>query len=88
MAGDFEARLSRLERRCGHREGRPDFSGLTKEERDRMRRMLQDLDLPDLRCLEGLLTRVESGDPSQALTAAEQEWLEGIEKRLEAYDGE
>ncbi len=31
---------------------------------------------PDLKRLEGLLERVEAGDPSVALTAAEQEWID------------
>ena len=38
-------------------------------------RILRAWSTPDLRRLERLLERAESGDPSAALTASEQEWI-------------
>ncbi len=39
-------------------------------------RILRGWSTPDLKRLEGLLERVEAGDQSAALTAAEQEWID------------
>ncbi len=39
-------------------------------------RLLRKWSTPDLRRLEGLLMRAESGDPSTALTVEEQEWID------------
>ncbi len=44
-------------------------------------RLLRKWSTPDLRRLEGLVERVESGDPSAALSAAEQEWIDETMKR-------
>jgi hypothetical protein len=54
-------------------------------------RLLRKWSTPDLRRLEGLLARVESGDPSAALTVAEQAWIdqttEGARKSAGLPDG-
>ena len=44
-------------------------------------RVLRAWSTPDLRRLEGLLERVESGDPSAALSAADQQWIDETMKR-------
>ncbi len=45
-------------------------------------RMLRAMSSADLRRLEGLLARVESGDPSAALTVAEQAWIDQTTKEV------
>ncbi len=44
-------------------------------------RILRALSTPDLIRLEGILERVESGDPSAAITAAEQKWIDETMKQ-------
>ena len=44
-------------------------------------RILRAWSTPDLRRLESILERAESGDPGAALTAAEQEWIDETMKR-------
>ncbi len=44
-------------------------------------RLLRKWSTPDLRRLEGLIERVESGDPSAVLNAVEQEWIDETMKR-------
>ncbi len=75
---ELEDRLSRLEAT------KPRETEATRHER----KILQAMSLADLRRLEGLLTRIEEGDPSAALTAAEQEWLEKIMKRVRVPDAQ
>ncbi len=75
---DLEHRLSRMEARNPEK---------TEAER-RTWRALRAMSTPDLKCLEGLLERVESGDPNVALTASEQEWIDETMKRATlAADG-
>ncbi len=87
MAGrDIDARLSRLERRQGHGQGR------SPEELEREaaeKRFFRAMSTPDLKRLEGLLTRVESGDLKEAITSpalspADRRWCDEIMQRLEA----
>ena len=44
-------------------------------------RILRAWSTPDLRRLESILERVESGDPDAAITAAEQVWIDETMKR-------
>ena len=44
-------------------------------------RILRAWSTPDLRRLESILERVESGDPDAAITAAEQVWIDEINER-------
>ncbi len=89
MAGrDIDARLSRLERRQGHGDGRS-RQEIARAAADM--RVFRAMSTPDLKRLEGLLMRVEGGDLKQALTstalnAAEREWCDEILKRIEAAD--
>ena len=69
---ELEDRLSRMEATTA-REGDPGDDQFSL-------RLLRKLSTPDLRRLEGLLARVESGDPSVALTVAEQEWIDQTAK--------
>ncbi len=50
-------------------------------------RLLRRWSTPDLRRLEGLIERVESGDPSAALSAAEQEWIDQTTKEARKRAG-
>ncbi len=50
-------------------------------------RMLRAMSSADLRRLEGLLARVESGDPSAALTVAEQAWIDQTTKEARKRAG-
>ncbi len=50
-------------------------------------RLLRKWSTPDLRRLEGLIERVESGDPSAALTVAEQEWVDETTKEARKRAG-
>ncbi len=75
---ELEARLSLIEAK------RPRETEAARYELRRSRAM----DLPELRRLEGLLMRVESDDPGAALTAAEQEWIEKIMKRVRVPDAQ
>ena len=89
MAGrDIDARLSRLERRQGHGQGR---SPQEIERAAADMRVFRAMSTPDLERLEGILMRVEGGDLKDALTcpavtSAEREWCDEILKRLEAAD--
>ncbi len=71
---ELEDRLSRMEA-IGSRE--------SEAESDEMK-MLRAMPLADLRRLEGLIMRVESGDPSEALTAPELAWLAALGYDVEA----
>ena len=50
-------------------------------------RLLRKWSTPDLRRLEGLIERVESGDPSAALTVAEQAWIDQTTKEARKRAG-
>ena len=71
--GELEDRLSRMEATAAREADAADdeFS----------LRVLREWSTPDLRRLESLLERVESGDPSAALSAAEEEWIDETMKR-------
>lgn len=71
--GELEERLSRMEATAA-REGNARDNQFSL-------RLLREWSTPDLRRLEGLIERVESGDPSAALSAAEQEWIDETMKR-------
>ncbi len=50
-------------------------------------KILRQWSLLDLRRLEGLLERVGTGDPSAALTAAEQAWIDETMKQAKVIAG-
>ena len=76
---ELEDRLSRMEATAA-REGDPGDDQFSL-------RLLRRWSTPDLRRLEGLIERVESGDPSAALTVAEQEWVDETTKEARKRAG-
>lgn len=71
--GELEDRLSRMEATAA-REGDAGDDQFSL-------RLLRKWSTPDLRRLEGLIERVETGDPSAALSAAERKWIDETMKR-------
>ncbi len=71
--GELEDRLSRIEAiEAREADAADDAFSL---------RVLREWSVPDLRRLETILEREESGDPDAAITAAEQAWIDETNER-------
>ena len=71
--GELEDRLSRIEAiEAREADAADDAFSL---------RVLREWSVPDLKRLETILEREESGDPDAAITAAEQAWIDETMKR-------
>jgi len=71
--GELENRLSRMEATAAREAGGADDAFSL--------RVLREWSVPDLKRLESILEREESGDPDAAITAAEQAWIDEANER-------